>query len=559
MQRRAVTAATTLVIAAYLVSFVYLAVDDPAAAFAAQSGGAQDAVCIWIYGDPQNLVKYQPSGGGCSPAAWGDVEDPNDDGSCSQRSIFNSMWKRILDADCTHKIVVGVGDNTQFSEAAWDSDGDPNSIVPEWDRITAFWKHLADAGIVTLIARGNHDSQTKYTQYLGPLPSLPAESVLTAPIDWSAYDWYAGHNDLGCEDGIDPHHDPNDPSSQDCDDTYAVAADLGEVKIAGCALSCSPDPNEYLFCRNHFAAHSDHLGIVVTHYNMKPKRGASDGGDHNRLSGSFGPWSTSCSEETPASGIVGQAWQDVVVWAHDNVRPGYVLFNVGGHYVGQRARLLLPDLGETDTEDLGVGVFSTVNDFQSGVRSDGGRGYIGEILLDPGAGTLLHRVYSPYDDRYIVREMCYDDDSAGDPDNRLCISDPLWKLGGGRWKAWDEHFRGTAEPASDWQVENLLVWADIFETNEYFELIERGGGYWRATYIFDESGRISGFMVSGVPGVESPRGRGDEFQAWAREHHPDEAEYLMPGGSIDPTGDRAPRMRALLNEWRGVVGLEPIE
>lgn len=33
----------------------------------------------------------------------------------------------------------------------------------------------------------------------------------------------------------------------------------------------------------------------------------------------------------------------------------------------------------------------------------------------------------------------------------------------------------------------------------------------------------------------------------------------MPDGSIDPTEDRAPRMRALLEEWRTTVGLDPIE
>ncbi len=151
---------------------------------------------------------------------------------------------------------------------------------------------------------------------------------------------------------------------------------------------------------------------------------------------------------------------------------------------------------------------------------------------------------------------------SGDPriwyDERAGEGSP-WTLGGGRWKAWDDHFRGSAERATDWQSEGDSVWADFFEVNEYFELTERGGSSWRGTYYFDESGMIAGFMVSGVPGVTPARGRRDEFEAWAREHRPGEAEYLMPGGSIDPTGDRAPRMRALLEEWRGTVGLPPTD
>lgn len=87
-----------------------------------------------------------------------------------------------------------------------------------------------------------------------------------------------------------------------------------------------------------------------------------------------------------------------------------------------------------------------------------------------------------------------------------------WKLGGGRWQAWDDHFRSTSERVTDWRHEDARVWADIFETNEYFKLTERGGSTWRATYYFDESGQITGFMVSGVPGVESERGRRDEFE-----------------------------------------------
>jgi len=126
-----------------------------------------------------------------------------------------------------------------------------------------------------------------------------------------------------------------------------------------------------------------------------------------------------------------------------------------------------------------------------------------------------------------------------------------WTLDGGRWKSWDEHFNGVSERVTDWHVEPDRVWADMLETNDYFELLERGGSHWRATYFFAEDGRIAGFTVSPAEGrPETAAGRGDEFRAWAFEHHPEEAEYLMPGGSIDPTADRPERMRALLLAWR---------
>jgi len=133
-----------------------------------------------------------------------------------------------------------------------------------------------------------------------------------------------------------------------------------------------------------------------------------------------------------------------------------------------------------------------------------------------------------------------------------------WNLAGGRWSVWDEHFRGSSEHEG-WHVEGDAVWADFLEHNDYFRLTERGPGWYRATYFFDGEGLLAGLLIGAAPGREKPQGRRAEFEAWAREHRPDEAEYLMPGGAIDPTGDRAPRMRALLEEWRASVGLPAIE
>ena len=128
---------------------------------------------------------------------------------------------------------------------------------------------------------------------------------------------------------------------------------------------------------------------------------------------------------------------------------------------------------------------------------------------------------------------------------------------GGPWAAWDEHFRGRSEPDGPWVVEGDAVSAVMVEHNDYYRLTESAPGRWRGTYFFDERGRIEGFLVAPIPGAERDQGRRLEFEAWAREHEPGEAQALMPDGEIDPSGNRPARMRALLERWRAAVGLPP--
>ncbi|MCH7878395.1 MAG: hypothetical protein IH914_03655 [candidate division Zixibacteria bacterium] len=137
-----------------------------------------------------------------------------------------------------------------------------------------------------------------------------------------------------------------------------------------------------------------------------------------------------------------------------------------------------------------------------------------------------------------------------------------YTLGAGAWKSWDDHFNSTGG-TGDWTVEGNSVWAIATESNDYFRLLERETiSQYRITYFFNEQKKITGYMISAAyPGQESPPkvDRFDEFEAWVLEHHADEWEYLRPGGKLDPSVDRAPRTRVLLNLWRAEVGLEVIE
>ena len=129
-----------------------------------------------------------------------------------------------------------------------------------------------------------------------------------------------------------------------------------------------------------------------------------------------------------------------------------------------------------------------------------------------------------------------------------------WRLGGGRWKAWDEHFNSTSEELSVEATEREVSIV-FLENNDYYRLTERGPSPVRLTWFLDAAGRIEGYLVSSVKRDGPSTSRYDEFEAWAQEHAPGELEYLVPNGSIDPTGDRAPRFRALLERWRRAAGL----
>lgn len=134
-----------------------------------------------------------------------------------------------------------------------------------------------------------------------------------------------------------------------------------------------------------------------------------------------------------------------------------------------------------------------------------------------------------------------------------------WLIGPGSdgpWTAWDDHFRSRNEVV-EWRSDSLTATVVMRETNDYFQLLERGWVTNAITYHFDDTGRIEGWSIQSEG--ERPPGRTDEFVAWARQNDPDELDELMPNGEIDPSGNHPERFRQLLNRWRVASGREPID
>lgn len=134
-----------------------------------------------------------------------------------------------------------------------------------------------------------------------------------------------------------------------------------------------------------------------------------------------------------------------------------------------------------------------------------------------------------------------------------------WTVGpgpSGPWAHWDEHFRKQTEIVG-WKGDDHSATLTFRETNDYFQLVDRGWVTTQAVYSFDDRGRIDGLEIRAIG--ERPPGRTEEFLDWARANAPDELEYLRPGGEIDPGGDRPQRHRDMLNRWRSAIGLPTIE
>jgi hypothetical protein len=128
--------------------------------------------------------------------------------------------------------------------------------------------------------------------------------------------------------------------------------------------------------------------------------------------------------------------------------------------------------------------------------------------------------------------------------------DPLSAGKSGRYAHWDDFFHSRAT-LRDWSVSDNAVSATVSETNDFYELLEWKPSPYRMTWWVDRDGKIAGALVQSLPGKSNSRMA--EFREWAQAHHPQELEYLMPGGKLDPTGDRAERFKAILIEWRSTL------
>jgi hypothetical protein len=133
--------------------------------------------------------------------------------------------------------------------------------------------------------------------------------------------------------------------------------------------------------------------------------------------------------------------------------------------------------------------------------------------------------------------------------------EPLTVGKSGRYAHWDEFFRSRSV-LTGWSVNGDTVSAVVHETNDFYRLLDWEPAPYRMTWWLDGKGRIAGVLIQSTP--EKPKNRMPEFREWASAHHPDELSYLMPGGHLDPTGDRAERWKAILTEWRTDAGLPPV-
>lgn len=116
----------------------------------------------------------------------------------------------------------------------------------------------------------------------------------------------------------------------------------------------------------------------------------------------------------------------------------------------------------------------------------------------------------------------------------------------------------TRRVIGDYEVKDHTVSALMEETNDYYRLFDRPAGRYRATYDFDDAGRIAGALIDNSGQKRDP-GRYDEFVAWTNEHHPGLLDELMPDGRIGPALEKAKRWKETLVEWRAATGLPPIE
>lgn len=125
---------------------------------------------------------------------------------------------------------------------------------------------------------------------------------------------------------------------------------------------------------------------------------------------------------------------------------------------------------------------------------------------------------------------------------------PLAK--GGAWRHWDEYFHGHTT-WSGWTAHGRVVSAYGDEMNDFYRYLDWKVKPYKMTWWLDENYKVEKQEIE--PDPEKATSRLEEFKAWAAKAHPDELEYLMPKGQIDPSADRPERWRKILEEWHATM------
>ena len=129
--------------------------------------------------------------------------------------------------------------------------------------------------------------------------------------------------------------------------------------------------------------------------------------------------------------------------------------------------------------------------------------------------------------------------------------------GKGPWADWDRFFHSRAE-ALEYVVDGRSVRVTNREINDWYRLLEREPAPYYIFYFLDTDGRIEGKLIQGIPGIESPPDRLDEFKTWAAKKDPGLLEELLPKGRIDPALEKARVWKEKLIEWRLESGLPAV-
>jgi hypothetical protein len=116
------------------------------------------------------------------------------------------------------------------------------------------------------------------------------------------------------------------------------------------------------------------------------------------------------------------------------------------------------------------------------------------------------------------------------------------------WAKWDDYFK-PVKTYREFKQDSNAVSVIIVETNNFFKLIDRKPAPVRLTWWLNKEQKIEGYLVRSLAD-STHTDRLNEFAEWAKKNNPTELEYLMPGGSINPEGDRPQRWERVLLEWK---------